>query len=162
MKILGTATALSTTATKFGSATAVYVFNTHTADQTVEVRTVTKSGSGTGTVVVTAANTTAVGTGTDFTGFAVNDLLHVGKNNYKFTAIANGTVATIASDVAGETLVGASSNGDYVVTDPEGKRFSTKTVYVAKSSGLTLSLERKDGIRGAATLYATEVADSGI
>lgn len=160
MKILGTATALSTTETKFGSATAVYVFNSHTADQTVEVRTAGKSGSGAGTVVVTVANTTVVGTDTDFTDFAVNDILHVGQNNYKLTAIANGTVATVAADSG--TLAGASSNGDYVVTDPDEKRFSSKTVYVAKSGGVTLSLERADGVRGAATLYGTEVADSGI
>lgn len=160
MKILGTATALSSTETKFGSATAVYVFNTHTADQTVQTRTVGKSGSGEGTIVVTVANTTAVASGdADFTNFAVNDILHIGQNNYKLTVIANAQIATVAAD-SGE-LKGASANGDYVVTDPDEKRFNTKSVYVPKSGGLTLSLERADGIRGAATLYATEVSDSG-
>jgi hypothetical protein len=38
MKVLGTATALSTTATKFDNATSVYAFNTDTTATTVTVR----------------------------------------------------------------------------------------------------------------------------
>jgi len=77
-----------------------------------------KTGSGTGTVVVTVANTTVVGTGTNFANFAVGDILNVGANDYEFTAIANGTVATVGSTKHGVALTaGASSNGDYIVSE---------------------------------------------
>lgn len=76
-----------------------------------------KSGSGTGTVTVTAANSTVIGaSGADLTDFAAGDILNVGDNNYVFTEIANATVAYVAT-VNGQTLAGASSNGDYVVSE---------------------------------------------
>jgi hypothetical protein len=76
-----------------------------------------KTGSGTGTVTVTAANATVVGASSaDLTAFAVGDFLNVGGNEYVFTAIANASVATVAS-ATGSALVGASANGDYVVSE---------------------------------------------
>tara|TARA_R110000772_G_scaffold426_4_gene1537 strand:- start:450 stop:941 length:492 start_codon:yes stop_codon:yes gene_type:complete len=79
-----------------------------------------------GTVTVTAANSTVVGAGTTFTNFAVNDFLHVGKNDYVITAIANATVMTVRAGETGGTLVGAASNGSYVVSE--------KPLYIAYGS----------------------------
>jgi len=79
-----------------------------------------------GTVTVTAANSTVVGAGTTFTNFAVNDFLHVGKNDYVITAIANATVMTVRAGETGGTLVGAQSNANYVVSE--------KPLYVAYGS----------------------------
>lgn len=78
-----------------------------------------KTGSGVDTVTVTAANSTviAVGDNVDLQNFAVGDFLNVGKNDYVFTAIANDTVATVRSAVNGGTLVGASANSAYVVSE---------------------------------------------
>jgi len=77
-----------------------------------------KTGSGTGTVVVTAANSTVVAAGGgDLTAFAVGDFLNVGGNDYVFTAIANAGIATVRSGINGGTLVGASANGSYVVSE---------------------------------------------
>lgn len=69
-----------------------------------------------GSVTVTAANNTVVGSGTTLTNFAVGDFLNVGGNEYVFTAIANATVATVAS-ATGSAIVGASSNSAYVVSE---------------------------------------------
>ena len=79
-----------------------------------------------GSVTVTASNSTVVGVGTTFTNFAVNDFLHVGKNNYVITAIANATVMTVRPGETGGTLVGASSNTAYVVNE--------KPLYIAYGS----------------------------
>lgn len=77
-----------------------------------------KTGSGTGTVAVTAANSTVVAAGgADLTNFAVGDFLNVGGNDYVFTAIANAGIATVRSGVNSGTLVGASANGSYVVSE---------------------------------------------
>jgi hypothetical protein len=57
-----------------------------------------------GSVTVTAANSTVIGSGTTLTNFAVGDFLHVGKNDYVFTAIANATVATVRAGETGGTL----------------------------------------------------------
>ena len=70
-----------------------------------------------GSVTVTAANSTVVGVGTTFTNFAVGDSLNVGQNDYVITAIANATVMTVRSGATGGTLVGASSNSAYVVSE---------------------------------------------
>lgn len=70
-----------------------------------------------GSVTVTAANATVVGVGTTLTNFQVGDYLNVGKNEYVFTAIANATVATVRSGVNGGSLIGASSNSAYVVSE---------------------------------------------
>ena len=70
-----------------------------------------------GTVTVTAANSTVVGVGTTFTNFAVGDSLNVGQNDYVITAIANATVMTVRSGATGGSLVGASSNANYVVSE---------------------------------------------
>jgi hypothetical protein len=76
-----------------------------------------QSNTATATVAVTAANSTVIGVNTKLsTDFAVGDFLNVGKNEYVFTAIANATVATVAS-ATGAALVGASANGDYVVSE---------------------------------------------
>jgi hypothetical protein len=69
-----------------------------------------------GSITVTAANTTVVGSGTTLTNFAVGDFLNVGGNEYVFTAIANATVATVAS-ATGSAIKGASSNSAYVVSE---------------------------------------------
>jgi len=69
-----------------------------------------------GSITVTAANSTVVGSGTTFTNFAVNDFLHVGKNDYIITAIANATVMTVAAGDS-EGLTGAQSNSDYYVSN---------------------------------------------
>lgn len=69
-----------------------------------------------GSVTVTAANSTVVGAGTTLTNFEVGDFLNVGGNEYIFTAIANATVATVAS-ATGSAIVGASSNSAYVVSE---------------------------------------------
>jgi len=69
-----------------------------------------------GSVTVTAANSTVVGSGTTLTNFAVGDFLNVGANEYVFTAIANATVATVAS-ATGSAIKGASSNSAYVVSE---------------------------------------------
>lgn len=78
-----------------------------------------KTGSGAGTVVVTVANTTCIGAGgANFANFAVGNFLNVGGNDYEITAIANGTVMTVGSAKHGVALsAGASSNGDYVVSE---------------------------------------------
>jgi hypothetical protein len=71
-----------------------------------------------GSVTVTAANSTVVGSGTTFTNFAVGDFMNVGGNEYVITAIANATVMTVASaGGAGASLVGASSNSAYVISE---------------------------------------------
>jgi len=71
-----------------------------------------------GSVTVTAANSTVVGSGTTFTNFAVGDFMNVGDNEYVITAIANATVMTVASaGGAGSSLVGASSNSAYVISE---------------------------------------------
>lgn len=81
-----------------------------------------KSGSGSGTVIVTVANTTCIGAGgANFTNFRVGDFLNVGQNDYEITAIANGSVMTVGSAKHGVALAaGASSNGDYVVSEKPG------------------------------------------
>jgi hypothetical protein len=70
-----------------------------------------------GSVTVTAANATVIGVGTTLTNFQVGDYLNVGDNDYVFTAIANATVATVRSGIAGGSLVGAQSNSSYVVSE---------------------------------------------
>jgi hypothetical protein len=70
-----------------------------------------------GTVTVTAANSTVIGSSTDFTNYEVGDYLNVGKNDYVITAIANADVMTVRSGDNGGTLVGAQSNGSYTVTE---------------------------------------------
>jgi len=79
-----------------------------------------------GSVTVTAANSTVIGSGTTLTNFAVGDFLHVGKNDYVFTAIANATVATVRAGETGGTLKGAQSNSSYVVSE--------KPLYIAYGS----------------------------
>jgi hypothetical protein len=70
------------------------------------------------TVTVTAANSTVVGVNTKLsTDFAVGDYLHVGRNNYVFLTISNNTVGTVRSANPGGTLVGAQSNGNYIVSE---------------------------------------------
>ena len=70
------------------------------------------------TVTVTAANSTIVGVNTKLsTDFSAGDFLYVGQNNYVFDSIANATVATVSSADNGGTLVGASSNGAYIVSE---------------------------------------------
>lgn len=77
-----------------------------------------QTNTATATVVVTAANSTVVGVNTQFaTDFQVGDFLYVGNNNYVFEAIANATVATVRAGEAAGSLVGASSNGAYVVSE---------------------------------------------
>lgn len=77
-----------------------------------------QTNTATASVTVTAANATVVGVNTKFsTDFAVGDYLNVGKNDYVITAIANATVMTVRSGDAGGSLVGAQSNGSYVVSE---------------------------------------------
>ena len=76
-----------------------------------------------GTIIVSAANSTVIGSGTAFTNFAVNDTLNVGQNDYVITEITNATVMSVRSGGTGGTLVGAASNGSYVVSE--------KPVYIA-------------------------------
>jgi len=80
-----------------------------------------------GSVTVTAANTTAVGSGTTFTNFEVGDFMNVGKNEYRITAIANATVMTVES-ATGSAIKGAQSNSAYVIQE--------KPVYVIKSMNI--------------------------
>ena len=78
---------------------------------------ITGSNTQTATVTVTAANATVVGVNTKLsTDFAVGNFLHVGENDYVFTALANDTVATVASATGG-ALVGAQSNASYIVSE---------------------------------------------
>lgn len=83
MKILGAATALSTTTTKFATASAVWVFNTDTSAAVITLRN--------------AADDTDLG-----------------------------------------------------------------SIYVGPSSGIVVNLSLGDGLRGAATLYGTHIANSGV
>ncbi len=77
-----------------------------------------QTNTATATVTVTAANATVVGVNTKFsTDFAVGNYLNVGKNDYVITTIANATVMTVRSGDAGGSLVGAQSNGSYVVSE---------------------------------------------
>lgn len=69
-----------------------------------------------GSVTVTAANSTAVGSGTTFTNFKVGDFMNVGKNEYYITAISNATVMTVSS-ATGSALKGAQSNSAYVIQE---------------------------------------------
>jgi len=105
---------------------------------------VAQSNTATATVTVTAANATVVGVNTLFdTDFAVSQFLMVGQNDYIITAIANATVMTVASATGG-ALVGAQSNGSYVV--------SNKPIFVAT----TPNLDANDvyGVSQAEMLYA--------
>ena len=78
---------------------------------------ITQSNTATATVTVTAANSTVVGVNTKLsTDFKVGDFLHVGKNDYVFTAISNATVATVRS-ATGSALIGAQANASYVVSE---------------------------------------------
>ena len=89
---------------------------------------ITGSNTVTATVTVTAANATVVGVNTKLsTDFAVGDFLHVGKNDYVFTALANDTVATVRS-ATGSALVGAQSNASYIVSE--------KPLYITYSQNL--------------------------
>lgn len=89
---------------------------------------ITGSNTQTATVTVTAANATVVGVNTKLsTDFAVGDFLHVGKNDYVFTALANDTVATVRS-ATGTALVGAQSNASYIVSE--------KPLYITYSQNL--------------------------
>ena len=86
-----------------------------------------QTNTATATVTVTAANTTVVGVNTLLsTDFSAGDFLYVGKNNYVFDSIANATVATVSSADNGGTLVGASSNGAYIVSE--------KPIYIVHNS----------------------------
>jgi hypothetical protein len=94
-----------------------------------------------GSVTVTAANSTVVGVGTTLTNFAVGDFLHVGENDYVFTAIANATVATVRSATGG-ALVGAQSNSSYVVSEKPlyitySQNIDADTVYGASTAELS-------------------------
>lgn len=89
-----------------------------------------QTNTATATVTVTAANATVVGVNTQFaTDFNEGDYLYVGQNYYVFTAIANATVATVRSGNAGGSLVGAGSNGAYVV--------SNQPIYVTEAHSQT-------------------------
>lgn len=77
-----------------------------------------QTNTATATVTVTAANSTVVGVNTKFsTDFGAGDFLYVGLNNYVIDSIANATVATVSSGDNGGTLVGAASNGAYIVSE---------------------------------------------
>lgn len=87
-----------------------------------------QTNTATATVTVTAANSTVVGVNTKFsTDFGAGDFLYVGNNNYIFDSIANATVATVSSADNGGTLVGASSNGAYIVSE--------KPMYIVNNDG---------------------------
>lgn len=110
-----------------------------------------------GSVTVTAANSTVVGSGTTLTNFAVGDFLHVGENDYVFTAIANATVATVRSATGG-ALVGAQSNSSYVVSE--------KPLYTVYSQNLDadtvygVATEELEGNAGVTSVTVT-VAGTG-
>lgn len=77
-----------------------------------------QTNTATATVTVTAANSTVVGVNTKFADdFAAGDFLNVGDNDYVITVVSNNDTMTVASAVVGGTLVGASSNGSYVVSE---------------------------------------------
>ena len=89
-----------------------------------------QTNTATATVTVTAANATAVGVNTKFsTDFEAGDFLYVGANHYRFDSIANATVATVSSADNGVALVGAQSNGDYIVSE--------KPIYVTGDSSVS-------------------------
>lgn len=70
------------------------------------------------TVAVTAANSTVIGVNTKFADdFSVGQFVHVGKNDYVIEAISNNDTMTVRSGIAGGSLVGASANASYVVSE---------------------------------------------
>jgi len=98
-----------------------------------------QSNTATASITVTAANATVVGVNTKLsTDFEVGDYLHVGKNNYVFTAIANATVATVRDATAGGTLVGAQSNAVYYVQD--------KPMYITYATGAAIDANNVYGV----------------
>lgn len=77
-----------------------------------------QSNTATATITVTAANSTVIGVNTKFADdFEVGDFLNVGQNDYVITAISNNDTMTVRSGINGGTLVGAQSNGAYVVSE---------------------------------------------
>ena len=102
---------------------------------------VPQTNTATATVTVTAANATVIGVNTKFsTDFAVGQFLYVGDNDYVITAIANVDTMTVATaDGDASTLVGAQSNGSYVVSEkPKYIKYSmnidANTVYGVSTS----------------------------
>jgi len=105
-----------------------------------------------GSVTVTAANATVIGSGTTLTNFNVGDFLHVGENDYVFTAIANVDVATVRSATGG-ALVGAQSNSSYVVSEKP-----LSTVYSENLDADTVygvATEELEGNAGVASVTVT-------
>lgn len=77
-----------------------------------------QTNTATATVTVTAANSTVIGVNTKFADdFAAGDFLNVGGNDYVIVTVSNNDTMTVASGVVGGTLVGAQSNGSYVVSE---------------------------------------------
>lgn len=117
---------------------------------------ITGSNTVTATVTVTAANATVVGVNTQLsTDFKVGDFLHVGENDYVFTAISNATVATVASATGG-ALVGAQSNASYIVSE--------KPKYIKFSENIDADLVygvATDELEGDAGITSVSVTASG-
>ena len=107
---------------------------------------ITGSNTVTATVTVTAANATVVGVNTKLsTDFKVGDFLHVGENDYVFTALANDTVATVASATGG-ALVGAQSNASYIVS--EKPKYIKYSQYIDADTVYGVATEELEGNAG--------------
>jgi len=145
---------------------------------------VPQTNTATASVTVTAANSTVVGVNTKFdTDFAVGEYLDVGKNDYRITAIANATVMTVES-ASGAAIVGAQSNGTYVVSQKpqyitHSMNINANTVYGVSTDEMAYAnaasteadnishagwVERTEGTGGRAgrVFYETLVAGSSI
>lgn len=119
---------------------------------------ITGSNTQTATVTVTAANATVVGVNTKLsTDFAVGNFLHVGENDYVFTALANDTVATVASATGG-ALVGAQSNALYVVS--EKPKYIKYSQYIDADTVYGVATEELEGNAGVGSV-AVSAAGSG-
>jgi hypothetical protein len=76
-----------------------------------------RTDGGSGTVAINGTTGAVTGSSTKLaTDFAVGDFIHVGENDYVFTAIASETAATVVSATGG-ALKGASANASYVVSE---------------------------------------------
>ena len=106
-----------------------------------------------GTVAVNGTTGAVTGVNTKLdTNFAVGDFLHVGENDYVFTAIASNTSATVV-DATGSGLKGASANASYVVSE---KPLSIKySQYIDADTVYGVATEELEGNAGVTSVTVT-------
>jgi hypothetical protein len=117
-----------------------------------------RTDGGSGTVAINGTTGAVTGSSTKLaTDFAVGDFIHVGENDYVFTAIASETSATVV-DATGGTLKGASANASYVVSEkPKSIKYSQ---YIDADTVYGVATEELEGNAGVSSVAVT-AAGSG-